>query len=167
MKRYEELYHNIIASKDDAKMEMLGCLFLSMMEQIESSSPRLYKEMLDKMEASEWNNYLTEAEAAKIASTLVNQDGSHGPHWPYDVFKGAVESLGGKPSEKPFYNCYALWVAANMMYSDHAQSVAEDMGFNSPSDVPNEKIALSMYKKAVEKLKDVDRPMFIRPYFRV
>ena len=126
-----------------------------------------YEERLDKMEATEWHNYLTETEAAKIAPTIVNQDGTHGPHWSYDVFKGAVESLGGKPSEKPYYNCYALWVTANMIYSDHAQSVAEDMGFNSPSDVPNEKMALSMYKKAVEKLKDVDRPMFIRPYFRV
>lgn len=167
MKRYEELYHNIVASNDDAKMEMLGSIFLSMLEQIEGSSPRLYQEMLDKMEATEWHNYLTETEAAKIAPTIVNQDGTHGPHWSYDVFKGAVESLGGKPSEKPYYNCYALWVTANMIYSDHAQSVAEDMGFNSPSDVPNEKMALSMYKKAVEKLKDVDRPMFIRPYFRV
>lgn len=167
MKRHEELYHNIIASNDDVKMEMLGSIFLSMLEQIEGSSPRLYKEMLDKMEATEWHNYLAETEAAKIAPTIVNQDGTHGPHWPYDVFKGAVESLGGNPSEKPYYNCYALWITANMIYSDHAQSVAEDMGFNSPSDVPNEKIALSMYKKAVEKLKDVDRPMFIRTYFRV
>lgn len=167
MKRHEELYNNIIASKSDAKMEMLGCIFLSMMEQMETMNPRLYKEMLEKMEATEWNNYLTEAEAAKIAAGLVNQDNSRGAHWPYEVFKSAVESLGGKSSDKPYYNCYALWITANMLYSDHAQSVAEDMGFKSPSEVPNEKIALSMYKKAVEKLKDPDRPLFIRQYFKV
>ena len=80
MKRYEELYHNIVASNDDAKMEMLGSIFLSMLEHIEGSSPRLYQEMLDKMAATEWHNYLTETEAAKIAPTIVNQDGTHGPH---------------------------------------------------------------------------------------
>lgn len=167
MKRHEELYNNIIASKSDAKMEMLGCIFLSMMEQMETMNPRLYKEMLEKMEATEWNNYLTEAEAAKIAAGLVNQDNSRGAHWAYEVFKSAVESLDGKPSDKPYYNCYALWITANMLYSDHAQSVAEDMGYKTPSEVPNDKMALSMYKKAVEKLKDPDRPLFIRQYFKV
>lgn len=78
-----------------------------------------------------------------------------------------VEALGGKVYEKPFYNCYALWVTANMLYSDHAQSVAEDMGAASPEAVPNEKMALSMYRKAVEKLKDVDRQKFVREYFGV
>jgi hypothetical protein len=167
MKRHEELYRNIIQSDDRAKMEMLGGIFLSLMDQIEGLNPRLYKEMVEMMEATEWNNYLTEYEAAKIASSLVNQDGSIGAHWPYDVFRGAVESLGGKVADMPYYNCYALWVVANMLYSDHAQSVAEDLGYKTPAEVPNEKMALSMYKKAVEKLKDADRPYFVRQYFHV
>ena len=167
MKRYEELYRKIIESNDNAKMEMLGGLFLSLMGQIEGLNPRLYKEMVEKMEATEWNNYLTESEATKIASALVNQNGSTGAHWSYDIFKGAVESLGGKVADMPYYNCYALWVVANMLYSDHAQSVAEDMGYKTPAEVPNEKMALSMYKKAVEKLKDLDRPHFVREYFEL
>lgn len=167
MKRHEELYNNILASKNDARMEMLGSIFLSMMEHMETMNPRLYKEMLEKMEATEWNNYLTEAEATKIATGLVNQDNTRGAHWAYDTFKNAVESLGGRITNKPYYNCYALWATANMLYSDHAQSVAEDMGYKTPSEVPNDKMALSMYKKAVEKLKDPDRPLFIRQYFKV
>ena len=167
MKRHEELYRDIIQSDNSAKMEMLGGIFLSMIDQIESSNPRLYKEVVEKMEAVEWNNYLTEYEAAKIASALINQDGSTGAHWPYDVFRGAVESLDGKIADMPYYNCYALWVVANMLYSDHAQSVAEDMGYKTPAEVPNEKMALSMYKKAVEKLKDPDRHYFVRQYFHV
>ena len=55
--------------------------------------------------------------------------------------------------------------AANMIYNDHAQSVAERMGMSTPEAVPNEKMALSMYRKAVEQLKDVDRPKFVREYF--
>lgn len=167
MKRYEELYHKILQSKDDVKMEMLGDVFLSMMDQIEGSNPRLYKDMIEKLEATDWHNYLAESEAAKIAMSLVNQDGTRGAHWPYEAFRNAVESLGGKIEDAPYYNCYALWVTANMLYSDHAYSVAEDMGYKQPSEVPNEKMALSMYKKAVEKLRDADRPRFIRQYFRI
>ena len=128
-------------------------------------SPKDAQCWLDKLEAMHWKNYLSRQEADEIASHLVNQNGRLGAHWGYETFKGAVESLGGKMYDKPFYNCYALWITANMIYSDHAQSVAEDMGMTSPESVPNEKMALSMYKKAVEKLKDVDRPKFIREYF--
>jgi hypothetical protein len=114
-----------------------------------------------------WKNYLSKHEAEEITSKLINQNGRIGAHWGYETFKAAVESLGGKMSEKPFYNCYALWVTANMIYSDHAQSVAEDMGMSTPEAVPGEKMALSMYRKAVEKLKDTDRPKFVREYFGV
>lgn len=167
MKRHEELYHNILYSKDDVKMELLGSVFLYMMDQIEMLHPRLYKEIVEKMEATEWNNYLTEAEAMKIASTLVNQDHSHGAHWQYGVFKSIIESLGGMISNPPYYNDWSLWVTANMIYSDHAQSIAEDMGYKNLSEIPNEKMALSSYKKALEKLKDPDRSMFIRPYYKL
>ena len=128
-------------------------------------SPKDAQCWLDKLEAMHWKNYLSRQEADEIASHLVNQNGRLGAHWGYETFKGAVESLGGKMYDKPYYNCYALWITANMIYSDHAQSVAEDMGMTTPEAVPNEKMALSMYRKAVEKLKDVDRPKFIREYF--
>ena len=128
-------------------------------------SPKDAQCWLDKLEAVHWKNYLSKAEAEEIASHLINQNGRIGAHWGYDTFKAAVEGLGGKMSEKPFYNCYALWATANMIYSDHAQSVAEDMGATTPEAVPNEKMALSMYRKAVEQLKDVDRPKFVRAYF--
>lgn len=137
LERYKDLYEEMAKSKDPAKMVAFG-------------------------DAERWA-FKREAEA--IAANLLNQNGSRGAHWGYDAFKDAVESLGGKMSEKPYYNSYALWVTANMLYSDHANSVAEDMGYSSPSQVPNEKIALSMYRKAVEKLKDPDRPKFVRGYF--
>ena len=96
----------------------------------------------------------------------MNQDGTKEFHWPYDVFTKAVTQLGGTVEEKPYYNSYALWVTANMIYSAHARSVAEAMGYKSPLEVPNERMALSMYKKAVEKLKDPDKGFHIRKYFK-
>lgn len=53
-----------------------------------------------------------------------------------------------------------------MIYSDHAKSIAEDMGHKSPAEVPNDKMALSCYKKALEKLKDVDAGFHVRRYFK-
>ena len=101
-----------------------------------------------------------------FAGTIVNQDGSKGFHWDYNVFTSAVKQLGGRVEDKPYYNSYALWATANMIYSDHAESIAEDMGYEKPINVPNDKMALSCYKKALEKLKDVDNEDFVRDYFR-
>lgn len=109
---------------------------------------------------------LSEKEAKNIGMRIVNQDGTKGFHWNHDVFTKAVESLGGVVEEKPYYNSYSLCVTANMIYSDHAKSIAEDMGFKAPAEVPNEKMALSCYKKAVENLKDVDGGFSVRKYFK-
>lgn len=163
--RYEELYEDMANSGNKDKMIAFGDAERWAFKKMHEISPKDAQCWLDKLEAMHWKNYLSKFEADEIAAKLINQNGRIGAHWGYDTFKNAVESLGGKVYEKPFYNCYALWITANMIYSDHAQSVAEDMGAASPEAVPNEKMALSMYKKAVEQLKDVDRPKFIREYF--
>lgn len=147
------------------KMTAFGEAERCMFKKLAKEHPAIAQMWLDKLEAMHWKNYLSKHEAEEITSKLINQNGRIGAHWNYDTFKGAVESLGGKVYEKPYYNCYALWATANMIYSDHAQSVAEDMGYPNPEAVPNEKMALSMYRKAVEQLKDVDRPKFVREYF--
>lgn len=77
-----------------------------------------------------------------------------------------MKQLGGVPEEKPSYNSYALCVTANMIYSDMAYSIAEDMGYKTPVEVPNEKMALSCYKKAVAYLKDKDKNFQVRRYFK-
>lgn len=165
LERYEELYEDMANSGNKDKMMAFGDAERWAFKRMNEISPKDAQCWLDKLEAMHWKNYLSKHEAEEITSKLINQNGRIGAHWNYDTFKNAVESLGGKVYEKPYYNCYALWATANMIYSDHAQSVAEDMGATTPEAVPNEKMALSMYKKAVEQLKDVDRPKFVREYF--
>ena len=165
LERYEELYEDMATSGNKDKMTAFGEAERWAFKRMNEISPKDAQCWLDKLEAMHWKNYLSKQEAEEIASHLINQNGKTGAHWGYETFKAAVESLGGKMSEKPYYNCYALWATANMIYSDHAQSVAEDMGATTPEAVPNEKMALSMYRKAVEQLKDVDRPKFVREYF--
>lgn len=129
------------------------------------TSPSMAEMWLAKLEAICWYNYLSDSEAKSIAAKLINQDGIVGAKWNKDTFLSAVEKLGGEIEKEPCYNENALWVAGNMIYSDHAKSIAEDMGYATIAEVPAEKMALSCYKKAVEKLCDKDRKYFIREYF--
>ena len=165
--RYQYLYDLMASSKDPEKMQVFGRAEHYMFDALAISNPSMAKEWLEKLEAVCWKNYLTETQAEKLAASIINQDGSPGPHWSMDTFFGAVPKLGGQLEEEPYYNKYALWLVANAHYSDFAKSTSEDMGYQSIAEVPAEKMALSMYKKAVESLKDIDRSHYIANYYHV
>ena len=165
--RYDYLYDLMKSSKNVEKMMVFGKAERQIFNKLSSSNPSMAKEWLEMIEAVCWNNYLSELQAEKIASKIINQDGSAGPYWSMDTFFNVVTRLGGLVEEEPYYNKYALWLVANAHYSDFARSTSEDMGYQSLSDVPAEKMALSMYKKAVESLKDIDRPHYIADYYHI
>lgn len=158
-KRYEELYAKMATSKDVSRMKAFGSAEHWAFNKVVELNPKLAQQWLDKLEASEWNNYLSQAEAEGIAGKLVNQNGSRGPKWPFTVFSQTVEAFGGKISDEPFYNKYAMWVTANMIYSDHAATLSSIV---SDAEMPK-----LVYQLAVENLKDSDRPRFVREYFGV
>jgi hypothetical protein len=159
IKRYLELYNYMASSAQPENMMIFGEAEKWAFKKMSEISPKTAQMWLDKLEAMYWNNFLSKAEAEEIVTKFENQDGTRGAHWNYDTFKAAVESLGGAMSEAPFYNCYALWVVANMLYSDYARTVAEF--------VPKEEHPKFFYKMAVSRLKDVDHPRFVREYFKV
>lgn len=164
--RYEELYHKMVNSKNPKNMMIFGESERWVFSEIAEVHPDMAENWLSHLEEVCWKNYLSKKESENISNRTANQDGTHGFHWSYDVFEKAVESLGGIKEEKPYYNSYALYVAANVCYSDHAESIAMDMGMKNAREVPNDKMALSCYRKAVEKLKDVDHGFNIRKYFK-
>lgn len=166
MDEYEMYSHKIVKSKDKKDMEILADVCEWLFCQAATKMPDVAESALSHLAATEWNQYLSETEAKNIGMRIVNQDGTKGFHWDYNTFTKAVESLGGVVEEKPYYNSYALWVVSCMEYSDHAFSIAMDMGYNIPAEVPNEKMALSVYRKAVEKLKDIDGGFHVRKYFK-
>lgn len=157
IRKYDELYHDMATAKDPHKMMAFGEAEKWMFHMLAETHPEIAEKWLTKLEASKWHNYLSKAEAEEIASKLINQDGSRGPHWDYETFKHAVESLGGQMKDEPFYNCWALWVMANALFSDHHKALMEF--------VPKEQEPKVYYMMAVEKLKDVDYPKFIRKYY--
>lgn len=157
IKKYDELYDDMATAKDPRKMMAFGEAEKWVFHMMAEQHPELAEKWLNRLEAEKWYNFLSESEAKSIASKFVNQDGSRGPHWSYETFKAAVESLGGKLQSEPFYNCWALWATACMLWSDHYKSVSEF--------VPKEMEPRFFYAMAIEKLKDADRPRFIREYF--
>lgn len=163
--RYEQLYQKMANSRDVRQMKIFGTTEKWAFHRTVDNDPKTAEAWLSKLEAVEWNNYLSDAEADYIASQLINQDGSMGAVWDEATFFSVVEKNGGKIEHMPHYNENALWVVAAMIYSDHAKSIAEDMGYTSIAEVPVEKMAMSVYRKAVEKLCDKDRMYFVRPYF--
>lgn len=166
LERYDELYAKMANAKDVRHMRTFGDASSWVFKEMVKAHPEVAESWLSHLEAICWNNHLSEKEAMNISKRTVNQDGSKGFHWPMEIFGKTVESLGGKLEDKPYYDAPALWTMANIIYSDHAGSIAEDMGFKTPAEVPAEKMALSCYKKAVERLKDPDNPFLVRKYFK-
>lgn len=157
IRKYDELYEDMAMAKDPKKMMIFGDAEKKMFHSLAKAHPEIAESWLTKLEAGRWNNYLSKSEAEKITGDFINQDGSRGAHWPYMAFKAAIESLGVRMSDEPYYNCYALWTEVNSLWSDHNKSISEF--------IPKEKELKFYYMMAVEKLRDVDRPRFIREYF--
>lgn len=164
--RYEVLYKDMVESKDPSKMMVFGEAEKWVFKDLASKHPEMAENWLSHLEASKWNNYLSEREMMNIAKRTTNQDGSKGFHWEYSTLEKALSELEGKMEDCPYYNKYALATVMNIIYSDHANSIAMDLGFENVKEVPNGTIALSCYRKAVEKLKDVDNPKYVRNYFK-
>lgn len=154
---YDEMYDMMVASRNPSEMKNFGEAEKSMFHHLAKKHPELAEKWITTLKAGKWNNYLSRSEAETIASGLMNQNGMKGPYWDYPTFVAAVESLNGKMEDMPFYNSYALWLTANMRYSDNAASASEF--------VPKDQMPKYFYKVAVETLKDPDRPKFIREFY--
>ena len=157
IRKYDELYEDMAKAKDPKKMMIFGDAEKKMFHSLAKKHPEIAESWLTQLEAGRWNNYLSKSEAEKIVNGLVNQDGTRGGYWPYEAFKAAVESLGARMAEEPYYNCYALWATADMLWSDHHKSAMEF--------VPKDHEPRFFYTMALEKLKDPDMPEFVREYF--
>ena len=157
LSRYKHLYSLMERSEDTDIMNVFGKAEQWAFSRMLELSVDDAKRWLEKLEPTEWNNYLSREEANQIVSNFVNQDGTRGAHWPYETVKQVVEKNGWDLSDEPYFNCYALWVTMNMIYSDHSISLSEYIG--------EDELVKFIYKMSVEKLRDRDRERFIREYF--
>lgn len=168
--RYAQLYAEMKSSKDVSKMALFGTACTKMFNEVAVSNTNLAHTIIEMLDAIEYLNFVTMAEATEVASHFINDDKiisgsadpSKGAHWSMDALKSFLTQKELPLEEKPYYNWPALWLTVNMIYSDYADTLADLLGSKE-----NEKIAVASYKMAIKKLKDIDRPRFIREYFEL
>jgi hypothetical protein len=156
--RYTGLYDYMAQSRDPKNMKAFGCVMNEMMDYLVANKPDVAEEMIDKLEAIKWHQYLTPKEAEKIVAGMEPK-----APWSREVWKNAMESFGLPLEEAPYYNRCALWVEMNKIYSDFGTEIAALIGKSlSASD---KDIISACYKMALKNLKDKDGIYDIRKYF--
>ena len=168
--RFAQLYTTMANSKDVANMKYFGTAFARMFDNVATRDPKLAMATLESLEAMEYNNFVTRDEAVEVAAHFINDDmkvmsasePSKGAHWSMDALKGFLSQKGLPLDDKPYYNWPALWLTVNMIYSDYADAFVSLLDKKD-----NETMAIASYTIAIKKLKDLDRPRFVREYFRL
>jgi hypothetical protein len=158
--RYTGLYDYMSASKDPKNMKVFGCVMTEIMDWLIANKPDVAEEMIDKLEAIKWHQYLTRKEAENIISRMKPE-----APWKYDVWQAAMTKLGIPMEDQPYYNAYALWCEMNKQYSDHAQSLADKVWKKPLSTIPAEDIVPAIHALAIDVLRDKDGVYNIRSYF--
>ena len=159
-KEFYELYDMMAMSHDVENMRTFGNVHKEMMEWFIQNKPAEAEEWLMKLESIRWCNYLTPKEAQKIVDGMIPK-----APWSRDVWKNAMTQLGLPLEEEPYYNSCALWVEMNKQYSDHAQTIADNILKKPLSEIPSEQLVKGMYAMALDVLKDRDKVYCIRSYF--
>ena len=156
--RYTGLYDYMAASRDPKNMMAFGRVMTEIMDWLIANKPDVAEEMIDKLEAIKWQQYLTPKEAEKI---VANMDPK--APWSRDTWKNAMEGFGLPLENEPHYNRCALWVEMNKIYSDFGDEIAELIG--NPLTPNNKDIITVCYKMALKTLRDKDGVYNIRSYF--
>jgi len=156
--RYTALYDYMANSRDPKNMKAFGCVMTEMMDYLIVNKPDVAEEMIDKLEAIKWHQYLTPKEAEHI---IANMDPK--APWSRDAWKSAMESFGLPIEDAPYFNRCALWVEMNKIYSDFGDEIAALLG--KPLTPTDQDIIAACYKMALKNLRDKDGIYNIRKYF--
>lgn len=157
---YNDLYGYMAKSQDPANMKVFGKVMTEMMEDMIQSSPQKAEEYINKLSSIKWKQYMTPKEAEMIVSKMNPK-----APWSRDVWNNAMDALGLKKEEEPFYNRCALWAEMNKQYSDHAETIANDILHKPLNEIPAEQIVPGIRAMALDLLKDKDGVYNIREYF--
>ena len=158
--RYDGLYDYMANSKDPKNMKAFGCVMTEMMDVMIQKMPAEAEDMIDKLEAIKWHQYLTPKEAQKIVDGMDPK----GP-WTRDAWLQTMQQFGLPVDDAPYYNRCALWVEMNKMYSDFGDEIAALLG--KPLTPTDKDIIAACYKMALKTLRDKDGVYDIRRYFGV
>lgn len=154
MKKYDRLYEKMATSAKIENMRLFGKVGREAMVLIVKNMPEKAEELIDKLCAINWDNYLTEREAEAITSKMDPQR-----PWPREQWLSVMKQHGYPLEEEPYYNRCAMYVTMSMVYSDDIESLKH---FASGIDMFE-----FIHALALNKLKDKDKVFSIRKYFDV
>ena len=157
--KYAMLYDFMATSRKTEYMMTFGRVMSEMMDDMIASNPVKAEEYIEQLCSIKWKNYLTQSEAETIVASMIPQ-----APWSREVWNKAMDSLGIEKEDSPHYNSCALWVAMNMVYSDHADTFAKAVGVNL-ADIPSDNLVRTMHAFALDLLTDKDGVFNIRKYF--
>ena len=157
---YAEIYGYMATSRKPENMKAFGKVMTKMFGWFAENKPEAAQEWLEELNGIKWNQYLTPKEAEAIVAKMQPK-----APWSREVWNNAMDSLGLKKEDEPCYNRCALWVAMNMIYTDHAETIARNILKKPLAEVPTEQIVTGVYALALDLLCDKDGMFNIRTYF--
>ena len=154
-KKFSELYNLMATSNDVAYMHTFGNVHREMMDWMIQNKPEVADEMLQKLEAIRWHQYLTPKEADAILAKMDPK-----APWTREQWKTAMADFGLPLEEQPCYNRCALFVTMSMIMSDSSKTLSKYVADNNV-------MFEFVHALALDKLKDVDKRFDIRHYFNL
>lgn len=159
-KPLSSIVDKVMIEGTEHQKQMLKSQMVKLAVRLNALDAAAVQEAMEVLEAMNWRNYLTAAEAKAIVADMQPK-----PAWPtYEVWKNRMDDADYEYSEKDIYNGYALFVVMNMVYSDSAQSICMVAGRNI-KDISEEEMFGFVYSFALDKLKDEDGRFQVRRYF--
>ena len=145
--KFNRLYSFIVSSRDSKKMQILGEVTKEMMRSLIESHPKMAQELIDKLEAVEWCNYLTVQEANDVYECIQPT-----PAWNWNKWAALINDNELESEEKPYYNSYALFITMCLIDSTQGKTLREYLKAEDESDG----FFHLVYRLAVDQLKDKD-----------
>lgn len=152
--KFESLYNTMASNKNVAFMHIFGNVHKEMMDWMIANKPEQAQEWLDKLEAIQWKNYLTQKEAEKIVTAMQPK-----APWSREQWKQAMEQNNYDTEREPYFNANALFVTMNMIMSDSSETLKKYVGETD--------MFKAVHDLAVDKLTDKDGKFAIRSYFGI
>lgn len=157
IRKFDELYAIMSRSTDVADMKLFGKVMREAVDYLAANSPKKAEELVNKLCAIKWDNYLTQEEAEKIVKEM-----NPSVNWTETEVFGALANKGYKKEEEPYYNSHALYAAICMKCSDNGETLKEKVLSKMDSRFDLFEIC---YWLALDSLKDKDGVFRIRKYF--
>lgn len=153
--KFGMLYGMMASSNDVKQMRTFGNVHKKMMALMIENKPELAEEFIEELCSIRWRQYLTRNEAMEVVRGMVPE-----APWDYTTWEKAMDALHLEKEREWVFNCYALWVAMNQIYTDFGENLLKVMG----ADVSDEKLIPVVHDMAVSLLTDPDGKYCIRDY---